>query len=77
MVEAPEEQLMRDAADSDALARWRGGSLVTFVFCETVALFGFALRFLGAPLRDAGAFYVIAAALLVFWAPRGEFARQT
>lgn len=77
MVEQVEEVLARDAANSEALQRWRGGNVLTFVSCEAVALYGIVLRFLGAPLREAGAFYVVAAALLLIWAPRGEFARET
>lgn len=76
-VEGAEENLARSAEDEDALLQWRSGSFLTYVFCETVALFGLVLRFLGGTLPEAGTLYVVAAALLIVWAPRGDFVRET
>src|SRR4029077_3465809 len=38
------ERLQTEAEDSRALNRWRMGSLISLVFVESVALYGFALR---------------------------------
>jgi hypothetical protein len=70
------EVLMRNASDSEALKLWRSGNVLTFTFCEVVALLGFVLRFLGGTLQEAGFFYIVAAAALILWAPRAEFERE-
>jgi hypothetical protein len=59
-----EEVLRRTPDDAQALARWRSGQIISFVLAESVVLFGFALRFLGAPLGRVLPFY--AAGILLF-----------
>ncbi len=76
IVTAAEEALARNSSDGTALGRWRQGHLITFVLCESVALFGFAFRMLGGDLLQAAPLYVLAFALLLVWSPRPEFARQ-
>ncbi len=76
MVTAAKEALVQNASDDAALGRWRQGHLITFVLCESVALFGFVFRMLGGDLLQAAPLYVLAFALLLVWAPRPEFARQ-
>jgi F0F1-type ATP synthase membrane subunit c/vacuolar-type H+-ATPase subunit K len=76
MVTAAEEALARNASDDSALGRWRQGHLITFVLCESVALFGFVFRMLGGDSLQAAPLYVLSFALLLIWVPRPEFARQ-
>ena len=72
------QQLSRDSAEvarseanmSKALNHWRMFNITSFVHAETVALFGVALKFLGASWAIAAGFFVIGFALLVFWTPR-------
>jgi hypothetical protein len=56
--------------DPVAWARWRVGNIVTFVICEGVALFGFALRMRGGKLAASLPFYGAAILLMLIWAPR-------
>lgn len=56
--------------DPVAWTRWRIGNIVTFVLCESVALFGFALRMLGGKLAASLPFYAAAILLMLIWAPR-------
>ncbi|HVO62835.1 MAG TPA: hypothetical protein VMT53_18010 [Terriglobales bacterium] len=70
MVDKAAAALGSQPQDSSALARWRGGTIVTLVLCESVALFGFVLRMLGFSLSQAGTFYLAALVLMVFFLPR-------
>lgn len=56
--------------DPIAWTRWRVGNIITFVLCESVALFGFALRMLGGKLAASLPFYAAAVLLMLLWAPR-------
>ena len=57
--------------EQTALAgRWQGGQIVSWILCEAVAWFGFALRFLGASQLKAWPFYAVAVLLMVVWTPR-------
>lgn len=76
MVTAAEGALARNASDDAALGRWRQGHLITYVLCESVAMFGLAFRMLGGEPMQAAPLYVLAFALMLVWAPRAEFARQ-
>lgn len=76
MVTAAEEALAQNASDDAVLGRWRQGHLITFALCESVAMFGFALRMLGGDPLQAAPLYVLAFALMLVWAPRLEFVRQ-
>ncbi|MCL4523356.1 MAG: hypothetical protein M1453_15430 [Acidobacteria bacterium] len=73
---SPAQEVLRQTPDDgEALKRWQTGNMLTFCFCEVVALLGFALRFLGGTILEAALFYVTAAGLLIAWAPRAGFAR--
>jgi F0F1-type ATP synthase membrane subunit c/vacuolar-type H+-ATPase subunit K len=56
--------------DTAALKRWRTGYIITYTLCETVALFGFVLRFMGFTLSEVAPFYVVGFALLLLFSPR-------
>ena len=53
-----------------ALGRWYMGNIVSFVHAETVALFGLALKFLGASWLIAGPFFTVGLAVMLVWTPR-------
>lgn len=68
---SPAEQALRSQPDDAlALARWRAGNIVSFALAEAVALYGLALRMMGATLLQALPFYAGAAALLLIFTPR-------
>ena len=56
--------------DSAALKRWRTGYIITYTLCETVALFGFVLRFVGFTLSEVTPFYLVGFVLMLLFAPR-------
>jgi F0F1-type ATP synthase membrane subunit c/vacuolar-type H+-ATPase subunit K len=58
------------APHPDAIVRWRGGYIVTYVFAEAIALLGLVLRILGFRFRHVVSFYAAAAVLLLFFIPR-------
>jgi hypothetical protein len=46
----PAEEILRSNPEDNATAsRWRGGVVVSLVFCESIVLYGLVLRILGAP----------------------------
>jgi divalent metal cation (Fe/Co/Zn/Cd) transporter len=74
-VEASEEILMRDREDAQALAQWHAGNVVSFVCCETMAMFGLVLRLLSGSWFEAAPFFAVAVVLLLIWTPRAPFLR--
>jgi hypothetical protein len=50
------EALVHAPEDGTALARWRTANILSFAFAESVTLFGFALKMLGASWATAGGF---------------------
>jgi hypothetical protein len=56
--------------DASALKRWRAGYIYTYALCETLALFGFVLRFMGFTLSEVAPFYVVGFALMLLFSPR-------
>lgn len=62
-----------DADPGKALAAWRVANIFSFVHAETVALFGLALKFLGASWNIAGPFFFVSFALLLWWRPRMDW----
>jgi F0F1-type ATP synthase membrane subunit c/vacuolar-type H+-ATPase subunit K len=56
--------------DTAALKRWRTGYIITYTMCETLALFGFVLRFMGFTLSEVAPFYVVGFALMLLFGPR-------
>jgi len=62
--------LAEQADDPAALKRWRTGYIITYALCETVALFGFVLRFVGFTLSQVAPFYLVGFALMLAFGPR-------
>jgi hypothetical protein len=72
-VEASEEALMRNRDDAQALAKWHAGNMLTFVTCESMALFGLVMRLLSGSWAEAAPFFAVGFALLLIWTPRAQF----
>jgi hypothetical protein len=70
LVQPAAEILQTQPSDSAALNRWRTGTIASFVFAESIALCGFAVRFFGGTLLQASPFYAAAIALMLLWWPR-------
>lgn len=69
--------VLRSAADlaanpDDALSlnHWRVGYLATYALCESLALLGLVLRFLGYNLQESVLYYIGGFVLLVFFGPK-------
>jgi len=56
--------------DAQALIRWREAHILIMVLLHSVALLGFALRFLHGSFWVALPFYFFSFALLLIWGPR-------
>jgi uncharacterized membrane protein len=64
------ETLQSKPDDAMALRQWRTGSILTATLLEAVVLYGFVLRYLGAPMKVSLTFYVVGIALMVLWWPQ-------
>jgi hypothetical protein len=56
--------------DGLTLNHWKTGYLATYALCETLALFGLILRFVGFGFQQSVPFYVGGFVLLFFFGPR-------
>jgi hypothetical protein len=65
-----EEKLGLQPTDMSAFARWHVLHFISFVLCESIGLYGIALRFMGASFRQAAAFYAGAILLMLLSTPR-------
>jgi F0F1-type ATP synthase membrane subunit c/vacuolar-type H+-ATPase subunit K len=72
LVQPASERLRSNPEDAEAAKRWRTGVILSLVFCETVALFGFSLRFIGGSWNVCGVFYAVGIFFLLAWTPRLE-----
>jgi hypothetical protein len=64
------ESLAKDPDDAISLNQWRTGFLATYCLCESLALSGLFLRFLGCNLQQSAPFYFGGFVLLLFFRPR-------
>jgi hypothetical protein len=64
------ESLASRPDDSISLNHWRTGYLATYCLCESLALSGLVLRFLGCNLQQSAPFYFGGFVLLFFFRPR-------
>lgn len=71
-LDAATEKLRRDSTDLGALMQWRQNIIVTLVLVLSIDIYGFALRFLGAPRAVAGGFYFVSLILMLAWRPKLE-----
>lgn len=65
-----ESNLRGDPDNPAALAKWRMGNLLSFVFAETITLFGLCLKFIGFGWNIVGAFFAVGMIMLLLWTPR-------
>ena len=71
------ESLAAHPDDPLALGPWRAGYIITFALCESLALLGVILRFIGFDRQQSLPFYVGGFVLLLFFAPREPVASST
>jgi hypothetical protein len=64
------ESLATHPDDAISLSHWRTGYIATYCLCEALALFGFALRFLGCNLQQSSPLYFGGFVLLFFFRPK-------
>jgi len=64
------ERLRTNAQDAEAIGQWRKGVILSFAFAESVVLFGFALKVLGAGWNVAGVFFIFGVLLFLAWSPK-------
>jgi hypothetical protein len=72
MVTESAAKLSTNSEDTASLKRWRSGVLLSYTCAESVVLYGFALKLLGARWNVAGLFLVVGILLLVAWTPKLE-----
>jgi hypothetical protein len=64
------EALRSNPEDAVALAKWRQGTIISLVCCESVVLFGLSLRITGVTWNICGIFYAVGILLLLAWTPK-------
>jgi hypothetical protein len=69
-LEPAREALRRNPEDAPAMEAWRRGHVLSFVFSESVALFGLVVRLVTGSREYALPFFVAGVAALIVWAPR-------
>jgi hypothetical protein len=65
-------RLEQSPGDSQALAQWQRGQLLSMVFATTVVLYGVVVRVAGSSWNIAAWFFVAGFLLLLWWTPRLE-----
>jgi hypothetical protein len=71
----PAIELLRNSPeDPVAIGRWRGGVILSMVFCEYVVLFGLTLKLLGVSWNVCGIFDAVGIFFMLAWWPRLELA---
>jgi len=70
-----EAQLREKPGDALILSRWRTGYIAMYALCETLALFGLALRLVGFSIDHVWPYYAGAFVLLLLFWPRVPRAR--
>lgn len=71
-LEPAAEKLRRDINDAQALKQWRFGNLVSMVLLISIAMYGFALRAVGAAKPVSWCFYLFAFIALLLTRPKLE-----
>jgi cytochrome b561 len=56
--------------DALSLNHWRTGYLAIYALCESLALFGLVLRFLGGSQQQSAPYYIGGFVLMAFFVPR-------
>ena len=71
-IQPASELLQNNPEDKAAISLWRGGVILSLVFCECVVLFGVTLKLLGMPWSVCGIFYAVGIFFMLAWWPRLE-----
>jgi hypothetical protein len=72
LIRPSSETLRNNPEDTAALLSWVRGTMISFVCCESVVLFGLVLRVTGVPWNICGIFYAVGILFLLAWAPKLE-----
>jgi len=70
MVGRASETLQLHPEDIAAVRRWFAGNMILFALCESVVVYGLALRSIGATWVQVAPFYAAGIILLLLFAPR-------
>jgi hypothetical protein len=70
LVQASGEALRNNPEDAVALQQWRKGTIVSYMLCESVVIFGMALRITGVSRNICGIFYAVGILFLLAWTPK-------
>jgi hypothetical protein len=70
MIRPAIDTLQVSADDQNALQRWRIGTILSDTLVQSVALFGFAQRFIGATAAQSAPFYLAGTPLVLLCWPR-------
>lgn len=65
-----EEALRSNPADGQAAQRWLQGHVLAVAFCESIVLFGFVMRIVGAGKAIVWPFYAAGLLLMLLFMPR-------
>lgn len=64
------ETLRLNPSDAAAIEAWRRGHIISFVFAESIGMFGLMIRLVTGSREFALPFFVAGMAALILWAPR-------
>jgi F0F1-type ATP synthase membrane subunit c/vacuolar-type H+-ATPase subunit K len=70
VVRGAAQVLRGNPTDQSMIARWRLGLIIFATLCEAIALFGFALHYLGASRVETLPFYGVGAGLIILCRPK-------
>ena len=70
LVLGSELMLATQPDDRGALGRWRAGYIITWALCESIVLYGLALRFMGFTFVQVLPFLGAGFVLMLFFSPR-------
>ena len=70
MVLQSEAELRDKPGDPVTLARWKTGYIVTYVLCESLALFGLLLRIMGFTFTHVWPYYAGSVVMMLLFWPR-------
>ena len=68
--EVAAEALVRNPEDLSLWQRWQGSNIASFALAESIVLFGWILRFMGAELAIAAVFYAAGFVTMLICTPR-------
>jgi hypothetical protein len=76
LVQASGEARRNNPEDPVALQQWRKGTIISYLLCQSVVLFGMALRIVGVSWNIWGIFYAVGILFLLAWTPKLDLPPQ-